>query len=550
MRFKRYKFEGVIWALFIAVVFAVCPRALGAHQCDFNSDGIVNLSDFTQLARRWSDSLPWTNDSSPHMLSHWRLDSDATDGQSSYDGVVYGDPVWVTKLLAKVDSGAVYMDGQDYIDIEADSYPELTTSFTIDAWINIDSGDQEQILISKGQSSWQIGVESQTRKAFVSCSGLSDTSYLAGSTSLIDGTWYHLAAVYDPNVSKLYIYLDGELDAQADASGAINQSDNYIRIGGDPERTNDFWWKGYIDDVRIYNYALSSDEIFNSKTIHVDIATGDDNNTGRGRQSAFRTIGKGVESADNGDTVHVWPGTYYESIDFAGKAITVRSAYYPAVISSPDDYAVTFYSGEQADSVLQNFIIKGSDVAISVSSSSPTLKYLTIVNNDYAIDLWGASSPRIESCILWDNIYDDIFTEAFDPNVTYSCIERFVVEEGNIKGNISVDPLFADPNNSDYHLQSKIGRYAPEQGSDSWPEPGTWVIDQVDSPCIDAGKPRTNPMRELMPNGSRVNIGAYGKTAYASKSLWPFESDINCDGKVQNADLQLFIDNWLFITEP
>ncbi len=57
-------------------------------------------------------------------------------------------------------------------------------------------------------------------------------------------------------------------------------------------------------------------------------------------------------------------------------------------------------------------------------------------------------------------------------------------------GDISVDPLFAD---YDFHLKS-------------------------DSPCIDAGDPSSDYSNEPTPNGGRINIGAYGNTAEASKS--------------------------------
>jgi hypothetical protein len=45
------------------------------------------------------------------------------------------------------------------------------------------------------------------------------------------------------------------------------------------------------------------------------------------------------------------------------------------------------------------------------------------------------------------------------------------------------------------------------------------VIDDVTSPCIDAGDPNTPIGDELFPNGGVVNMGAYGGTAEASKSL-------------------------------
>ena len=142
---------------------------------------------------------------------------------------------------------------------------------------------------------------------------------------------------------------------------------------------------GYIDNVRLYNYALSANEIYNNKTIHVDKKTGNDSNDGQGRQNAFKTISSAIESSEHGDKILVWPGTYNESIIFDGKAITIKSAADAAVITSPGGYAVSFYFGEQSDSVLENFVIKDSEVGISVSASSPTLKNLTIVNNNYAI---------------------------------------------------------------------------------------------------------------------------------------------------------------------
>ena len=56
-------------------------------------------------------------------------------------------------------------------------------------------------------------------------------------------------------------------------------------------------------------------------------------------------------------------------------------------------------------------------------------------------------------------------------------------------GDISEDPLFADPDNGDFHLKSEAGRW---NGSD-------WVTDSVTSPCIDAGDPS-----EKDPDGTRI----------------------------------------------
>ncbi|MCK4624785.1 MAG: right-handed parallel beta-helix repeat-containing protein [Phycisphaerae bacterium] len=80
-------------------------------------------------------------------------------------------------------------------------------------------------------------------------------------------------------------------------------------------------------------------------------------------------------------------------------------------------------------------------------------------------------------------------------------------------GNTSVDPLFVDPANGNYHLKSRAGRWDPKKK--------VFVKDTVTSPCIDAGDPKSKWKNESAPNGGRVNIGAYGNTPEASKSSEP-----------------------------
>jgi hypothetical protein len=110
----------------------------------------------------------------------------------------------------------------------------------------------------------------------------------------------------------------------------------------------------------------------------------------------------------------------------------------------------------------------------------------------------------LTNCILWGNTPVQIEGEAI---VSYSNIQGGLPGEGNI----DVDPLFADPDNGDYHLKSQAGRWEPNDGR--------WTMDDVTSPCIDAGDPRSDYSAEPQPNGQRINIGAYGGTPEASLSL-------------------------------
>jgi hypothetical protein len=255
-------------------------------------------------------------------------------------------------------------------------------------------------------------------------------------------------------------------------------------------------------------------------TFYVDAANGNDHNNGSTPRTAFATIRKGIDAAADGGVIMVYPGLYLEEVNFSGKALTVQGvAVSPdgvPVIWNPDDFAVSFYSGEGPDSVLKNFIIKDSFMGVFIADSSPTVSNLTIVGNKYGIEAYAGSEPDISNIILWDNTDGDLF----GCQARYSCIERG--SEG--EGNISDDPLFADADNGDYHIRSERGRY--------WPRFDVWVLDKATSPCVDAGDPAVDVANEPMPNGGRINIGAYGGTTEASLS--PGEQPSPMSGKASN----------------
>jgi hypothetical protein len=252
---------------------------------------------------------------------------------------------------------------------------------------------------------------------------------------------------------------------------------------------------------------------------YVDAVHGNDKNEGLTPGTAFATIQRGIDAAVDGDVVRVYPGLYREEINFRGKATVVQGVAAGAagvpVIHNPNDFAVSFYSGEGPGSILKNFIIKDNFMAVFISGSSPTLSNLTIVDNMYGIEASDDSQPDISNIIFWNNIYSELF----------GCQARFsrLDDSSEGQGNIDVDPLFVDEQNGDYHLRSNRGRY--------WPEHNVWVLDRQTSPCIDGGDPNAQTLDEPIPNGNRINMGAYGGTAQASLS--PYEP-VGLPGQASN----------------
>jgi hypothetical protein len=112
--------------------------------------------------------------------------------------------------------------------------------------------------------------------------------------------------------------------------------------------------------------------------------------------------------------------------------------------------------------------------------------------------------PVVSNCIFWGNVPDQLYGDG----MVVTCSDIQGGWDG--VGNLDRDPVFADVANSDCHLKSQAGRWDPISRS--------WITDNVTSPCIDTGDPDCDGSDEPEPNGSRVNMGAYGGSAEASKS--------------------------------
>jgi hypothetical protein len=121
---------------------------------------------------------------------------------------------------------------------------------------------------------------------------------------------------------------------------------------------------------------------------------------------------------------------------------------------------------------------------ISCDRSFCTIINNTITKNEAAYGggiFFEGGAVRIVNNILWENA-DDLYSGWFSPS---SRPDHSNIKDGDfrgVNGNISTNPLFADPKNGDFSLKS-------------------------DSPCLDAGNP--DPMYHD-PDGSRNDMGAYG----------------------------------------
>jgi hypothetical protein len=105
-----------------------------------------------------------------------------------------------------------------------------------------------------GSNSWALCTEGGGTPFFYSCSAC---DFLSASMTIPLNTWVHLAATFDG--TRKAIYVDGLMANLID--GAVSFDASELVIGGDNDSTFAFATDGLIDELRIYDRALSAIEI-------------------------------------------------------------------------------------------------------------------------------------------------------------------------------------------------------------------------------------------------------------------------------------------------
>ncbi|MCP4262176.1 MAG: hypothetical protein GY774_32440 [Planctomycetes bacterium] len=255
---------------------------------DLNSDGIVDVKDVVIITQHWGEDYPLCDigptpfgdgivdvldllvladyiepiEQDVRALAHWTLDElegiVAYDSAGNNNAVTSGDPLW--QPTSGMIDGTLLFDGiDDYIDTPFILNP-ANGSLSVSAWIN--GGASGQVIISQAGNfggTW-LGINNSVGKLMT---GFSDVYFgpLESEAVITDGQWHHVGLVYDLDVFHRQLYVDGLLVAEDTTVVAGVPSDGGMYIGAGKDLDATTFFSGLIDDVRIYNKALSTEEI-------------------------------------------------------------------------------------------------------------------------------------------------------------------------------------------------------------------------------------------------------------------------------------------------
>ncbi|MFC1795463.1 LamG-like jellyroll fold domain-containing protein, partial [Planctomycetota bacterium] len=255
---------------------------------DFNGDEIVDIEDLIILIEHWGLDEPSLDIAPPHfgdgivdvqdlevlmsywqqevlpvsLLAYWKLDQEAgdiaSDSSSEYDGTLNGQPVW--QPTGGQINGTLEFDGiNDYVSTPFILDP-AKGSLSALAWIN--GGAPDQVIISQTGDfgGTLIGIDPSEGTLMTEFSDMYFGA-LVSETVVTDGQWHHIGLVYDLDSLHRRIYVDGAHVAEDATVVSGLPSDGGLHIGAGKELNAGTFFSGLIDDIRIYDVALTAEEI-------------------------------------------------------------------------------------------------------------------------------------------------------------------------------------------------------------------------------------------------------------------------------------------------
>ncbi|MHC4434617.1 MAG: outer membrane protein assembly factor BamB family protein [Planctomycetota bacterium] len=200
------------------------------------------------------------------LAAYWNLDETegdiANNSAGAEDGVLFGGPQW--RPAAGKSNGALEFDGIDDYVSTAHIMSPADGDFSVFAWIK--GGAPGQVVISQeGGANWLMTdsvdgtLKTDLRQPGTTGRGASPPGPpLSCSVTVTDGEWRLIGFVRDG--SNRILYADG-IEVARDTAASLESSGGGLYIGAGANLEPGSLFSGLIDDVRIYQTALSAEEV-------------------------------------------------------------------------------------------------------------------------------------------------------------------------------------------------------------------------------------------------------------------------------------------------
>lgn len=227
---------------------------------DVDGNGVVDGRDLAILGRNLYQEMRLA----PAPVAHWTFDEGSGDIAGDSAGANHGALYGATWTAGQI-NGALRFDGRDdYVDCGS-SHSLAPETMTLAFWVRPQGNVSYQYILGKAvdigySCDYRVSTSSGGQLEFRFGEGMGTAITVRSSSELVADQWSHVAVVRAGSVARLY--LNGELEKSGSYSFAPTHKGHTLRIGS--TGTSEGWagyFEGKIDDVRIYDFALSDTQI-------------------------------------------------------------------------------------------------------------------------------------------------------------------------------------------------------------------------------------------------------------------------------------------------
>jgi Concanavalin A-like lectin/glucanases superfamily len=206
-------------------------------------------------------------------FAYYPLDGNVLDfSGNGYDATVQGAQL-TPDPRDELNKAYKFSLGTDIIFVASEASLNFQDALTVSFWVKLDAVTQESFIISHGswEERWKVSVtpDKKLRWTIKTSAGTKD---LDSTFPLALNQYYHFTTVYSSYSMELYA--NGVMDVFLAHTGLVPTTNKSLTFGRKDEATTNYFLRGSLDEVRIYDEALAPNEIETLMTLwHVDEVT-------------------------------------------------------------------------------------------------------------------------------------------------------------------------------------------------------------------------------------------------------------------------------------
>ena len=246
--------------------FSYVPQPGDVVYCVYTSDGTPAVVDTSNMITMTVHPLPADIGQSTGnlqslqngLVAYYPFNGNALDGSGNgNNGTVHGATL-TTDRYGNNNSAYFFNGAGTYINVPNSTSLQINTVISMCAWIDFENGGTMNPRILHKYDYQLATLSTNPARKIFSQFGNNNNSSVTSQNILQANNWHFVALTY--NGSNIILYINGIQDSSIPYTGSIGISSYDLTIGINSQNLQD-WFKGKIDDIRIYNRAITSQEV-------------------------------------------------------------------------------------------------------------------------------------------------------------------------------------------------------------------------------------------------------------------------------------------------